>query len=347
MLNHKNMKKIILNASGIITILLALLVSCDKNKNDNTDPAEKVKKLLELEARMNAINYGTDKMTNFMSVIGYSQYKDGELEISGSGSEPGYSDTTCCDTTDYWVPITCAIVTESDNEDGTHTTVFDYGDGCDEYGSLFKGKISYIWKNDNNNYYSEVIYDHYYAYGVEMNGVSVYSFTSDGNSYYSAGRGEVYNDSTVTIMPVEFNWSGTSTGHDEITMVYDDGNRTFYRSDYSNIWDSLSYKVLQGEYYYKSQSDNYEYHFLVTEPLITDYSCTNSWVPVSGVENITTTENGETEEYSLDYGDGTCDNLAELTQNGETSVIDFGELYKIMEPDGGSVSPANGRKGSK
>jgi hypothetical protein len=68
---------------------------------------------------------------------------------------------------------------------------------------------------------------------------------------------------------------------------------------------------------------------------------------VSGAENITTTENGETEEYSLDYGDGTCDNLAELTQNGETSVIDFGELYKIIEPDDGSVSPANSRKGLK
>jgi hypothetical protein len=341
------MKKIIFNAIVLFAILLTGTISCDKSKTDKVNPTEKVKKILELEARMNALNSGTGKMTSFMSVIGYSQFKDGELNIDSTGSEPGYPDSIYYDTTNYWAPVTCAKVTESDNEDGTHTTIYDYGEGCDEYGSLTRGKITYIWKNDDNNYYSVVIYDHYYSYGVEMNGNSRYSFTSDGNSYFSYGNKEDYADSTVTIMPVEFNWSGTSTGHDEITMIYDDGNSTYYRSDYSNIWDSISYKVLQGEYYYSSESDGYEYHYLVTEPLITDYTCTSSWVPVSGIETITTTENGEIQEYTLNYGSGTCDNLAELTQDGETSVIDFGELYKIIEGGDGTVVPANARKGLK
>jgi hypothetical protein len=338
------MKKIILNAIILFAILLTATVSCDKNKTDKTTPTEKVKKILELEARMNAINSGTGKMTSFMSVIGYSQYKNGELKIDSSGSEPGYPDSIYYDTTNYWAPITCAKVTDTDNEDGTHTTIYDYGDGCDEYGSLTKGKITYIWKNYDNNYSSEIIYDHYYSYGVEMNGISKYNFTSDGNSYYSTGTKEDYNDSTVTIMPVEFNWSGTSTGHDDMTMIYDDGNSTYYRSDFSNVWDSISYKVLQGDYYYSSTSDGYEYHYLVTKPLITDYSCTGSWVPVSGIEIITTTENGETQEYTLNYGNGNCDNLAELTQDGETSVIDFGELYKVIEGNDSTVVPLNGRK---
>jgi len=341
------MKKIIFNAIILFAILLTGTVSCDKSKTDKIDPADKVKRILELEARMNAINSGTGKTTSFMSIIGYSQYKDGQLNIEGTGTEPGYSDSVYIDTINYWSQVTCATVSDYDNDDGTHTTIYDYGDGCDEYGSLFKGKITYIWKNEDNNYYSEVIYDHYYSYGVEMNGISEYSFTSDGNSYYSTGGKDDYSDSTVTIMPVLFNWSGTSLGHDEITMTYDDGNITYNRSDYSNIWDSISYKVLQGDYFYSSTLDGYEYHYLVTEPLITDYTCTNSWVPVSGIETITSTENGEILEYSLNYGSGTCDNLAELTQNGETSVIDFGELYKIIEGEDGTVVPANGRKGFK
>lgn len=341
------MKKIIFNAIVFFAILLTVTVSCDKSKTGNIDQTEKVKKILELEARMNALNSGTGKITNFMSVIGYSQYKDGELTIDSVGSEPGYPDSIYYDTTDYWAPVTCAKVTESDNADGTHTTVYDYGDGCDEYGSLSRGKITYIWRNEDNNYYSEVIYDHYYSYGVEMNGISRYSFTSDGNSYYSAGTMENYDDSTVTIMPVVFNWSGVSTGHDSLTMTYDDGNITFNRSDYSNIWDNISYKVLQGDYYYSSTSDGYEYHYMVTEPLITDFRCTSSWVPVSGIEIISTTEQGEILEYSLNYGNGTCDNLAQLTQNGETSIIDFGELYKIIEGGDGTVVPAGMRKGHK
>ena len=71
------MKKIIFNAIVLFAILLTGTISCDKNKTDKINPTEKVKKILELEARMNAINSGTGKMTSFMSVIGYSQYKDG------------------------------------------------------------------------------------------------------------------------------------------------------------------------------------------------------------------------------------------------------------------------------
>jgi hypothetical protein len=90
-----------------------------------------------------------------------------------------------------------------------------------------------------------------------------------------------------------------------------------------------------------------EYHYVVTEPLITDYRCTSSWVPVSGIETISTTEKGVVQEYSLNYGNGTCDNLAQLTQNGETSIIDFGDLYKVIEGGDGTVVPANGHKGHK
>ena len=336
------MKRITLNSIVLCTILLAGAVSCEKNKTYSDISSEKVKKLLELEARMNVFNTGTGKMTNFMSVIGYSQLKDGELSINSTNGDPGTFDSINYDTANYWAPVTCAKVTESDNEDGTHTTVYDYGEGCDEFGSMIKGKITYIWKNDNNNYYSVVMYDHYYSYGIEMNGISKYSFTSDMNSFYNIEKPGNSGDSTVSIMPVEFNWSGTCVGRDEITMIYDDGNTTYYRSEYSNELDSNSYRVTQGDYYYLSKAEGYEYHYLVSEPLITDYKCTESWVPVSGTETITTTENGETTEYTLNYGNGTCDNLAQLTENGKTTIVDFSELYKAIDNGDGTVtSPKN------
>jgi hypothetical protein len=345
MTNFNYMKRITLNSIVLFTILLAGVVSCEKNKAYTVNSSEKVKKLLEIEARMNAINTGTGKMTSFMSVIGYSQLKDGELSINGTdGGDPGSLDSLNYDTTNYWAPVTCANVTERDNEDGTHTTVYDYGEGCDEFGSLIRGKITYIWKNDNNNYYSVVMYDHYYSYGIEMNGISKYSFTSNGNSFFSILRPDNSDDSLVSIMPVEFNWSGTCVGSDEITMLYDDGNSTYLKSEYSNEWDSISYRVTQGDYYYSSKAEGYEYHYLVTAPLITDYKCTESWVPVSGIETITTTENGETTEYSLNYGTGNCDNLAQLTENGKTSIVDFGEFYKTIDNGDGTVSSPKKRK---
>lgn len=341
------MKKIFLNLIVALTILLVGTVSCEKNKDENNNSTATVKKILELEARMHALNAGTGKMTNFMSVIGYSQLKEGRLDMNGTGCDSTYTDSIYIDTTNYWEPYTCATVIETDNPDGTHTTVYDYGEGCYDYGFLTSGKITYTWKNENNSYFSEVIYENYYSYGVEMNGTSSYSFTSDGNSRYIILNSDgSTGDSTVTSMPVSFNWSGTSTGHEDITMIYDGGSMTYYKSDYSNKWDSISYIVLQGEYYCTGSTDtnNYEYHYLVELPLVTDYRCMNAWVPVSGIETITTTENGESSGYSLNYGNGACDNLAELTQDGETSVIDFSELYKVVEDSVYTVEPANGWK---
>jgi hypothetical protein len=177
--------------------------------------------------------------------------------------------------------------------------------------------------------------------------MSEYFFTSDGYSYFTRVVKEDKNDSTVTISPVVFNWSGSSTGHEDITMVTDDNTTYFYLSDYSNKWDSLSYTVLVGDYYSENESDDFncEYHYTVDRPLITDYRCTDSWVPVSGIEIITNTENGKTSNYSVDYGSGACDNLAQMTENGITSVIDFGELYYIKVDSTGSTSPGNAGTG--
>jgi hypothetical protein len=345
MLNFTGMKRKDINTIVLFTLLLTGIISCEKNKTNPTSATDTVKKLLELEARTNALNSGMGKMTNFMSVIGYSQFKDGNLNIRGTGSVPASGDSIYYDSTTYWAPVTCAKVSEIVNTDSTQTTIYDYGDGCDEYGSFTKGKIIYIWKNDNSKYTSEVVYEHYYSYGVEMNGSSRYSFTSNGNSYAIMGTVVTSGDSTAPVMPVAFNWSGTSDAHEEISMNFDDGTSAYYKADFSNVWDSASYKVLQGEYYYKNSSEGYAYHYLVSEPLITDYTCSESWVPVSGIETITTTQNdGTTQEYSLNYGNGSCDNLAELSENGQTTVIDFGQLYKVMEGGKGVVVPMTANK---
>jgi hypothetical protein len=323
------MKNVKFITFSLVTLMLGSMISCEK-KADTAAQGEKVKKILELEARMNALNSGTGMMTNYMSVIGYSQYRNGSLNISGSDSGAVYPDSVSLDSAGYWVPITCAKVTESDNPDGTHTTEYDYGDGCTEYGSFTKGKITYIWKNSGNDYYSVVMYDHYYSSGSELNGESKYSFTSDGSSTYRKPGGTVTSDSSVSMMPVLFNWSGTSVGHDELTVTYDNGNITVMKSDYTNVWDSTSYKVMQGDFYYSEKSEGYVYHYQVIQPLVTSYKCPTVWIPVSGIEKITNSAGGVTDEYTLNYGDGNCDNMAMLTENGKTSWIDFSGPYFVM-----------------
>jgi len=249
------------------------------------------------------------------------------LKMKGLNDKSAFYDSIAPDdSTGYWNYWTCANVTEYDNSDGTHTTIYDYGEGCDEFGSLTKGTITYIWRNEGSDYYSKVLYDHYSSWGMEMNGYSEYSFESNGSSYVEYDSTGLISDSSSFYTGVAFYWMGTSKGNDTITVTYDTGEKYSYTSNYSNKWDENSYTVLEGEYSYISEPYGYSYHYLVSEPLISNYACWNTWVPVTGIESIHYNDLSETYGFTIDYGDGACDNLATITENGESSVIDFGEL---------------------
>jgi hypothetical protein len=344
-----------------LSLLLGMLIltgifSCEKEKEEKPEPSETVKNYLAIKTKMgmfngmnsngemSTMNGNSDQSRNFMAVIGISQFSSNSLEIESRGTEPGVSHGYPGDSIDVWEYYTCATVTETDNGDGTFTTVYDYGDGCDEYGSLFSGKMTYIWSNEGNNYYSMVIYDNYYSYGTKMNGFSEYSFTSDGNSYYGYATKEITDD-TVYAPDVFFNWSGTSTAIEEMTIIFDNGESYAYSSDYSNKWDSVSFTLLTGEYNFKNEAEGYEYNYLVTKPLFTDYRCSETWVPVSGIESIYYKESGLSAHFTLDYGNGSCDNLGILTENGESSVVDFGEMIQMYND--GVVSDTDSSSGTR
>ncbi|MFZ5940280.1 MAG: hypothetical protein ACOYXB_06880 [Bacteroidota bacterium] len=330
-----------------LLLLVAGLTSCEKN-NQKDELSDEVLNFLQARTRMNAMNAAGGQMNNFMTVIAESQIKGGDEYIDGVNYDSSWYENYC--DTCYWEYTSCAEVTEITNDDGTVTTVYDYGDGCYEYGWLTKGKITYIWSSEGNKYYSKVIYDNYYSYGMTMNGYSEYSFESDGNSWVSVGyetdAGGSEGDSTVYIPEYNFVWSGTSAGSEDYTMIFDSGETYSYSSEYSNKWDSLSYTVEVGYYHYSSESEGYEYTYEVTEPLVSNYSCPDTWVPVSGVETTRYTSDSTTVDFTIDYGNGNCDNLAEVTENGNTVTIDFAEYYQICydEPVSDAVLKSAGSR---
>jgi hypothetical protein len=172
-------------------VLFSVLLSCKEEHSSDTEQSDVVKRYLEFKTKMNAMNAVSGQMSNFLSVIGASQLNNNMFHLKSASGDSIYTDSIPADTSGYWDYWTCATVTEFDNNDGTYTTIYDYGDGCDEFGSLIRGKITYIWKNEGNDYYSKVLYENYYSYGMEMNGFSEYTFISDGNSYFdydSTGR---------------------------------------------------------------------------------------------------------------------------------------------------------------
>ena len=335
--------KYLVHQTVILGVVSLMLFSCEKDEDVSLN--QNLREFMDFRNKNMTSEMGG--VNNFMSVISASQFNSKNLNLAGYNPGEGYVDG---DSTYVWEYFTCATVTETNNADGTTTTVYDYGEGCDEYGSLMKGKITYIWKNEGNTYESKVIYDHFYSYGTEINGYSENTFTSDGNSYFEynysdasggkdIGGDSVVNDST-SYPGIAFNWSGTSTSKEVFTITSESGEIYNYDSEYSTKWDNTSYTVLTGVYNYNSKSEDFEYRYLVSKPLVTNYECSLSWVPVSGIETTTSIKSGKKEVLEINYGDGTCDNFALVTNNGITTKVDMSEWYTVSSDN--TVSSSNG-----
>jgi hypothetical protein len=333
-----------------ICVLSVFFFSCEKEEDITLNQNMK----LFMEFKNKNITSEVGGVNNFMSVISASQFNSKSLNLAGYNSKEGYGDPTCleCDSSQNWSYFTCATVTETKNADGTTTTIYDYGTGCDEYGSLMKGKITYIWKNEGSTYESKVIYDHFYSYGTEINGYSENSFTSDGNSYFEysnsgasegGAAGGVVGGDSISYPEIAFNWSGTSIAKEVLTITDDEGKKYNYDSENSTKWDNSTYTVLTGVYNYYSNTEDYEYHYLVSKPLVTNYECSLSWVPVSGVEKTTNIKSGKRDELIINYGNGECDNYALVTNNGKTTKIDLSEWFNMSNDS--TVSNTNVVKG--
>ena len=296
-------KKLFLSVIIASLVIIGGFLGCNKN-NDITPKNEEIQKYIELKSKIGAFQSKDGIAFNAMNAIGRSMK-------AKSFNKDGRDDN---DTTNWdWEDWTCAQVNEFINDEGYTVTVFDYGDeGCEEYGELTKGKITYIWKENGNEYYSKVIYESFYSYGMIMNGHSEYTYTDNGNYC------EDYND---------WSWSGTSTCDEDINMIFEDGEEFNYTAKYSDKWDENSYTVIEGNFSYKSTSEGYEYNYKVNKPLVYNFKCEEAFVPVSGVEEIYYKDEDGVFEFLIDYGEGTCDNKAMVTENGETYEIDFSDYW--------------------
>jgi hypothetical protein len=261
-----------------------------------------------------------------------------------SGSEPGSPDAG--DTAvwnDPWFWETCAEVSEIRNDDGSQTLTYDYGDGCEEgwgdYRYTMHGRYSSTWKYSDYQEGSIVYNSYLYNTLYENYGGSYYgegsSWSIDGQSDYA---GESHYDTTDFSFEGWYEWDDrTSYRYDEESYDYTSSGKTKYDSR-GSVTESAEYEYSTGpDYYYKS---------IVLKPLVSDYTCNSDyyrspeeggddrislWVYsyVSGIEKVDYLAEGKTGSFVIDYGDGKCDNIIYVTENGVTVRVDLGDQGPI------------------
>lgn len=244
------------------------------------------------------------------------------------------------DTTLIESPWTCAVISEIKNDDGSVTTIYDYGDGCEEgwgdYKYFMHGKYSSTYRNNNARegnviksfYSSSYLYDNY---GGSYN---------NQNTWLINGYGDYSGESNYDSVNQKF--SGAYTYESETTYRFD-STTYYYKNKGSTRYSDLKYILESGETNYAYSSDYYK--STVLEPLVSDYSCYRNslyksyeslsttsacyiWMTyVKGRERVQYKNGDEEGSFEIDYGNGDCDNIVIVYENGRFSIVDLSKKW--------------------
>lgn len=237
---------------------------------------------------------------------------------------------------DPWYWESCATITETTNEDGTYTMIYDYGDGCEEgygdYSYFMHGKFtmtySYNFTQTETSYSDEYFYDVTYEnYGgsYAYDGYSS-EWNMDGESTYEGSS--AYNWETME-------YSGEYAHSSDMDYSYDDQLYSYSSVGMSNYNEQRSITPIginnfsYGDYFYNTE---------VIKPLVFKYSCNEEsngqadslmymFTYVSGKEEIKYSSEEGTGSFVIDYGNGECDNIIYIIEDGKRVKVDLGEYW--------------------
>ena len=325
---NQNLKIMKTKFFAIILSVIFFAVACEEKDisqvKDKSEISEEFMELSELSL----------KLQNIRNLNVNSTHKFGAMSMGMRGKKKSafLSDSTNFDDSTYWDNWeTCAEITNFVDDEGFDVMIMDYGvEGCEEWGELIKGKVTWKWKMDENGYKYEDIYENYSAWGMTIDGYY------KGESQWTGACDESdFEDSTYF-----YNWFGEdyeeiSTNEENMTITFEDGEKITYISNFKSKFTFNSYTMLEGSFSYESSTGD-SYNWDIVEPIVSNFDCIY-WIPVSGIEEGTYND----DTYRIDYGDGTCDNKYTITVNGVTEIIEVDDS-DIWIGDGGEPTDSTG-----
>ncbi|MGC4022615.1 MAG: hypothetical protein QM734_12040 [Cyclobacteriaceae bacterium] len=319
-----------MKALGRFFIVCVLIISCSKPDNIKTgnpnDMSSFAKKFIGLNSSSNTTTLSAGNLN----------------QSSNSAMSPhiptiSNTDSTSSDTTIIWSPGgDCANTFQITNPDGSTTVVTDYSNGCtityDNCPTHYFGKSTYSYKNSYSK--SGSVYSSSFYYQSLTKNFGQQAICNNDTSYW-VSNGNSFSSGDWEYDTLNQTYQGSYTYNDSSGYTY--GNTSYIyqgigKTSYSNkksITESLNYSYQNGSDYYQVN---------VTIPIVRDYNC-NNWqsgggvyyliaisIPVSGHEVIKYSQNGTSGEFEIDYGNGNCDSLITIYENGTEYIVDLNKL---------------------
>ncbi len=196
----------------------------------------------------------------------------------------------------------CPVITHEKTEE-FHILTLDFGDGCTGKDKKVKsGKIIVKSKSLGNHTFERVkTFDHFVIEGKKVEGTIKMHVVADRNDFSRVS--EVEEDVTLTF-PED---KGVLKRKALLTREYKFNIQKPGKMMTISTWGKAEITRSNGAKLTKIIEKS--------DPLVFTIECHRI---VSGTVTFTT---GDNQTWSIDYGDGECDNLAILTKNGESKTI--------------------------
>ncbi len=266
-----------------ILTIIGMVVLASCSNNDGMDAVETDLNTDDVEAVVLADDITSD-IDNIL------EDDDNDFNLLGRGVDASKSSVADC----------VVRTVEQNPNDNTITITLDFGEGCiGKRGREFKGKIVIVYEKTDTGYSKSVTFEDFSIDGNQLEGSkSVVKIKENENGNKEATHTV---DLTMTLSTGEVvSLEGTRI-REKI-----EGDDTFLRGD--DVY------LISGNWKFVNKN-GVEFIGNIIEKLRREYAC--KYI-VSGVTEIS--KNGNV--YTLDFGDGSCDNKATLTNaDGESREI--------------------------
>lgn len=200
----------------------------------------------------------------------------------------------------------CALVNH--NAD-TRTLTVDFGEGCaDAQGHVRAGKImvTYQGKIFQDGFTQDISLENFSIDGVALEGTRSWTYTG--------GMSEQMPSFAITLEDGKVTWPDGTFATREVNQVHtivfgaNSGNNEFQVSGTAS----------------GIRRNGQEYTSNISQPLVFSAGCMSEgiYVPVSGVQQIAA--DGK-DTMTLNYGDGACDKIANVTVGGRSQDVTIGQ----------------------
>ena len=203
----------------------------------------------------------------------------------------------------------CVDFAVATGENGTITYTYDFGEAC-EIGELaLSGRVTTsFFIDDERNFEERTVYESFQMNDWSIDGLE----TVNGRYLFELGEGTFGFDVNYALSQ-------------QVSITACDGTSYDITSNTSTMITNSSKTVSVLDQ--TIETDNSIYTTSLEASLMQDFTCSRKevYTYATGIVKTVSSE----EELVIDYGDGTCDNLILVTENGNTTEIEASELVQF------------------